>query len=410
MRASIRICLAIALVAVFAIAGGGSASGSPSAADHEGNLTGVACLSANDCWAIGLSKKRNGATATEALHWNGQSWNLAKTPDPAGLGRGGRENLLESVTCTSHQNCWAAGWYAGLHTSAKNLMLHWNGRAWKSVGVPHPGGHGQDALSGITCTSQRSCFAVGSYSPMGMVISNEVLRWNGRRWKTLRTPDPGRTKGFQGADTLIGVSCMSSTRCLALGSYRVRRSGTLNQVLRWNGRSWGYVPTPDASGAGNASENFLNSAACRTDGHCFAVGYYYQQSPVSWRNQVLQWEGSSWAETQVPDAAGSDQDKLAAVTCIGPVQCWAVGYVEERAYASVGDSNQVLRWEGRSWQEVGVPNPSGTGNGTGQALRGVACTSEDSCWAVGGYYDLTSGTDRTESLHWDGSSWVKVPS
>src|SRR5207253_591293 len=62
-------------------------------------------------------------------------------------------------------------------------------------------------------------------------------------------------------------------------------------------------------------------------------------------------------------------------------------------------------WDGTSWLIV----PSAMTNGTlYDELRAVTCASSSDCWAVGFYYN--GSDDQTLIEHWDGISWSIVSS
>jgi len=94
---------------------GSSAPGMPFAVD--GFLNGVAATSARNVWAVG----GNGAGRNLILHWDGTAWKRVPSPNPAG-----EESVLAGVAALSAANAWAVG----------SVILHWNGRAWKLV--PNP--------------------------------------------------------------------------------------------------------------------------------------------------------------------------------------------------------------------------------------------------------------------------------
>jgi hypothetical protein len=49
-------------------------------------------------------------------------------------------------------------------TSATKMLLeHWNGTSWAIVTTPDPTGAVDSNLSGVTCASNTSCKAVGTY-------------------------------------------------------------------------------------------------------------------------------------------------------------------------------------------------------------------------------------------------------
>src|SRR5690348_11034156 len=65
------------------------------------------------------------------------------------------------------------------------------------------------SLSGVTCTSDTSCFAVGT-RPVGSYERTLVKHWNGATWTVVPTPNP---PGKINAE-LIRVGCTSDTYCI----------------------------------------------------------------------------------------------------------------------------------------------------------------------------------------------------
>jgi hypothetical protein len=40
------------------------------------NLAGDSCVTAGNCWAVGVSETSTGAATAVIEHWNGKSWSL----------------------------------------------------------------------------------------------------------------------------------------------------------------------------------------------------------------------------------------------------------------------------------------------------------------------------------------------
>lgn len=77
---------------------------------------------------------------------------------------------------------------------ATALLRHPAGRTARPVvrsSVPAPGIASN--LYGVTCLSASRCWAVGAYATGAGAILNQALRWNGSKWSRVRTPDPGGT-------------------------------------------------------------------------------------------------------------------------------------------------------------------------------------------------------------------------
>lgn len=339
-----------------------------------------------------------------------------RTPSPATLA--GRPSIpqfgpsvLNRVSCPSSTSCWAVGSNeVQIAGPALDQVLRWNGRKWSGVPTPNPGGSASGAISelaGIGCVSPSMCWAVGSSSgPLGPTL-NQMLRWNGRKWSVVPTPDQGGTASGGDVSQLDGVSCPSAGSCWAVGDYHTGGT-TLNQVLHWNGRTWRLVTAPSPATAGGDT-NVLRDIRCTSLTSCWAVG----DSSNGKRdlNQILHWNGRAaggrgkWSQVATPDPGGTrsgDFSALSGVSCTAPASCWAVG-----DYGSSGRAgktlNQVLRWNGRKWTLATSPDPGGTRAGASSMLSDVTCTSSADCWAVGSYVaSVRTGAVLNQALHWNG--------
>jgi hypothetical protein len=120
----------------------------------------------------------------EALRFDGKKWSVMRTPD-----QGGKSSLendqLSGIACTAPSNCWAVGGFAGNSGGFLNQALRWNGKSWSLVRTPNPAGNtAHNQLMAIACASSKDCWAVGNQSPaMSTSASDEMLHWNGRKWK-----------------------------------------------------------------------------------------------------------------------------------------------------------------------------------------------------------------------------------
>jgi hypothetical protein len=147
----------------------------------------VAATAASNAWAVGSSIASNvSGYKTLILHWDGKTWKQVPSPSPGGSG-GGHASILQSVTAASAGNAWAAGWTAD--NGSKNMILRWNGKTWTQVPSPNPFCATCDSLYGVAATSASSAWAVGTVNSGGIVV---ILRWNGKAWKNFPSaPQPG---------------------------------------------------------------------------------------------------------------------------------------------------------------------------------------------------------------------------
>jgi hypothetical protein len=112
--------------------------------------------------------------------------------------------------------------------------------------------------------------------------------------------------------------------------------------------------------------------------------------------------GGVWR--MVPSPSPSDQGNyLTATTSLSADDVWAVG-AWYRPIATPGTLTE--HWNGSSWTVV--PSPNGT-QGYNE-LYGVDGVASNDVWAVG-YHNIAEwGSEKTMTLHWDGSAWTIVPS
>jgi hypothetical protein len=384
-------------------AAGSGITADPLAAAKTSYLSGVYCTARSNCWAVGLDANGSGPIRNQALHWNGTAWHKATVPDPGGTGAGDSSELA-SVRCTSAKECWAVGFYQKSSGPLLGEMLHWNGKKWYAMAVPQPAGTAktsQNQLTDVTCIAARNCWAAGFFGKSGSTILNLVLHWNGTKWTRVRVPEAGGTRK-QSGNELLGIRCPTTSRCLAVGSYSTGTGSgqPFNQVLTWNGRSWAARRLPNPGTGTPDYSNTLMSVGCGTKTSCWAVGSSRPTSVQHALNQVLHWNGRSWSRqlTSQPGGTGpAAQNELTGVTCISARNCWAVG-----SYGAFS-RNQAQHWNGKHWVLVHTPDPALPGTVPLDALFSVRCTDGANCWAVGA--QESPGIVSNEILHWNGKKW-----
>ena len=143
----------------------------PNPADsEEGQLNGVATISANDACAVGTANP----TGAQITHWNGKSWKQVSVPTlPSPYGK---VYALNAISASSASNVWAVGSGGNDET----IALHFNGKAWKRVRSPNPGAA---FLNGVVTTSSRNTWAVGTDGGSCSCAKALIEQWNGKSWK-----------------------------------------------------------------------------------------------------------------------------------------------------------------------------------------------------------------------------------
>ena len=199
-------------------------------------------------------------------------------------------------------------------------------------------------------------------------------------WRLVATENPDNT-----AESLNGVSCVTTKFCMAVGSVGESfigmppysepydqvygpgsqvYSGTLIEVF--GGTSWKVVRRPNPIEGGS-----LSSVSCTSVSFCAAVGNLDTGNGFS---EI--WNGSSWRLAAVP----LEDSTLSGVSCTSPNFC--------------ADSHGDI-WNGSSWRfTTSLAN-----------LFSVSCTSVSFCMAVGGDLGSFGPDGRSYAYEWNGSTW-----
>ena len=120
-----------------------------------------------------------GRTLVES--WNGTAWSVVPSPIIVP-----NESAFNGVFCLSAKSCVAVGNYSngtgsGSSTLSRTLVESWNGIAWSVVAGPSPS---VAFFYGVSCSSARSCKALGEYANNSGVVRALIESWNGTAWST----------------------------------------------------------------------------------------------------------------------------------------------------------------------------------------------------------------------------------
>jgi hypothetical protein len=242
---------------------------------------GVAASGPDNVWVFGASK---------TLRWNGHHWltipqpqqTLPGTPDPSG-----------DISVLGSADVWELG---GSNPFSRGTVIdHWNGRSWTTSVIKDLQG---EALS---ASSPRNVWVAGFRGSLSVTDGAvAILRWDKKRWQSVRMPH---------VDTEVISLAAVSTSGVWVGTEATVPPPARGKVLHYSGRGWSQsTPAPqDPSPHGGFA----------SDG---AYGVF--DGPYA------HWTGSSWISAMPnPDSPGyvyMNFDGLALTP--GTHQLWGVGY------------------------------------------------------------------------------------
>ena len=330
-------------------------------------LFGVSCTSTSFCVAVGRYIANSDNTPQTVIEtWDGSKWSLTLGVDASPS----EPNGLSGVSCTSTSFCVAVGAFSTgplANPTYQTLIETWNGITWSVTTSPDVSQADREGLSSISCASSSRCVAVGSYDNSAGTAQTLIETWNGSTWSITQSPDPSTSNDA----VLVSVSCYDANQCIAIGHYNV--PGVFQTLIEtWNGSTWSITQSPDPSTSQNA---VLIGVSCASISGCTAVGWYYNSAGIS-QTLIETWNGSTWSITQSPDTSASQLNALYTVSCSSSKSCVAAG-----DYESGGSQTLIESYDGVSWSITTSPNSS---SGIDSGLSGVTCASSSSCVAVGG--------------------------
>jgi hypothetical protein len=348
---------------------------------HGASLNSVSCKSASACMAVGqlIDFPGGNPRGTIAEIFDGATWRIVPTPNPAGAAGGA--SGLSGVSCTSPSACFAVGGaFEGNFSNplGGTLAERWDGTSWSIQPTPTSGNPGA-FLNAVSCTSPNACTAVGNNRDRQVMAE----RWDGTSWRIQPVPAPaGAPISF-----LTGVSCTSATACMAIG---VVLDGTATNSLgtvaeQWNGTSWTLQPSPSSQSPGYG----LGAVSCTSASACTAVGN------TDTGLLAERWNGTTWSEQSAVTPPGTEGtgDFFSGVSCPSASACTATGL----AFAPSGPSIVAERWDGTQWRVQPTPNIPAVFDMGGPA---VSCPILTSCTSLGGYRN--DGPAVTLAEQWNG--------
>jgi hypothetical protein len=274
------------------------------------------------------------------------SWGVQNESSP----RHNTWSLMNDASCTSDTFCMLVGQAGnskvvrhGIKFTSHDTAYTWSGSGGLTKLNPPVPAHSKYAeFGGLSCASSTSCLAVGNYYNSHGKWRTFAASWTSGSWHLLSTPD---VKGEK-FTTFEGVSCPSATQCIAVGE--AYRPGSRAFAELWNGATWtlSKLPKTDAG---------VYGVSCPTATDCEAAGFHGNAGLIE------AWNGTSWSVQPTPATSGKTHgDVLYDVSCVTgePNECVAVGgrfnpavRVSSRTYRNLAEV-----WDGANWQLQSTPN------------------------------------------------------
>ncbi len=321
---------------------------------------GVSCAARSSCVAVG-TYELDGREVPMADTWDAGQWTLEALPFPA---QTGEQVALTGISCASPTACLGVGYEkntVGVRVPVADRLSEAGG--WSASAVPLPSGAAEAGLEGVSCASSSECIAVGlSESAAGAERPYAAL-WSNGSWSVQAVRIP------EGANSVLeGVSCPSAGTCVAAGFSEAPAGVKTALAESWNGATWSLASPKAPSGV---TSSVLSAVSCPSPGTCTAVGGYTTSRGSS--SLAEHWNGTAWSAQTTANTGF--QEELLGVSCPTSDECTAVGNYAPGAHSVA----MVQTWNGAGWSA----QPSNVDEAQASELHAVSCATGATCAAAG---------------------------
>jgi len=337
------------------------------------------------CEAIGIWLNGSYLSGLTEFSNGKQGWGQpAVVPVPPRANQALFENEVSCATVTSElPDCLFVGDHYNYNQNPAQLAEWGTANGFQVVDWRNPKGATTSGLEDVSCPSARFCVTTG-YAGTPRKYRATWFTWNGTRLAAKTIPEPARSHDSE----LGALSCPSTTKCIALGSYLTSAGKSRAYAEVWASGKWRIESFPNVAGK---QATLAQSISCPASSECVAAGEVSRSS--SSRAFGAVWNGSKWRLTVLP--AGSDAS-LYGVSCPTTTRCFASGLT--------GRAALLESWNGSSWRKMTAARTPAPRNA--DSLQHVSCVSPTHCVAVGYRYNpKKTDSDLTLVEVWNGSSW-----
>jgi hypothetical protein len=266
-------------------------------------------------------------------------WTPVKWTNPAGA----KWSVLDDVKCVGASFCMAIGTFSKTSGGGRALAEQWNGHSWRRLATPNPAGAHLSDLSALYCQSATDCQAVGVGRNSAGHLFSFGEHWDGTGWTLGKIPNVhGRN------NVLNDVACFASGDCIAVGNTSTSASQR-PLVISLHAGVWNIARTPSLPRSAA-----LNGVSCPTSTFCVAAGF-------AGRDPLAEiWNGVKWALFTVahtPTRALRHNDSLQHVICVSITHCEAAGFTYNAARPRIGNHTLIEEWNGKGWRIQASVNP-----------------------------------------------------
>ena len=343
----------------------------------------LAVAGTGDVYASGSFSQAGGVAVNHVAKWNGTTWSALGT----GVANGANVRAVFAMAVAGNGDV-----YVGSHINqgGNNNVAKWNGTAWSSLSTGVANGLNGD-IDVLAVAVNGDVYAGGIFTQASGTAANNVAKWNGSTWSSLRT---GAANGVNGD---INALAIAGNGDVYVGGFFTHAGGVAAySVAKWNGTTWSALGTGVTNGTSVAHGVYAGKVfalAVAGNGDVYVGGAFNRAGGVA-AYSVAKWNGTAWS------ALSTGAYYVHALAVDGSGNVYAGG-----RFTLAGDiaANYVAKWDGTVWSALGT----GTANGVNGYVHSLAVAGNGDVYA-GGEFDQAGGIAARSVAKWNGTAWSSL--
>jgi hypothetical protein len=341
------------------------------------------------------------------------------------MGSGSPLGVYKLVANTNGE-VFAVGDFTADAGPAANQIAKWNGTMWETLGNER---FNFEQLVDIALYGSNTIYTTRlNFENSNYLYGNRIYKWDGFSWSGL-----GEGVGdYWTSSVQIKTLAWYNSKLITGGNFSTAGDKYIKSLAQLNPSGWS-----DVGGNSVTPNNFINKLLVHNN-KLYAAGYFTNMGGTN-ANNIAVWDGSSWSNL------GSGVDNFIEtihfigddIYVTGPFfiagGSTAIGYAKwngnnwqalanggsyANAMTNIGNDlyvggqftsinagtvsvNNLARWDGSSWSDVG----GGVSQGTNFSTGVFALASRGNELIVGGNFTLAGSTPANNIAIWNGLQW-----
>jgi trimeric autotransporter adhesin len=299
----------------------------PTALSGNGDLPVYASVvDGNNLYLAGDFLYAGGLMVNHIVKWDGSQWST--------LGTG----MNDRITALTFYNgtLYAGGWFTTAGGIPANHIAKWNGSQWAALGSGITGLDWWTTVNAIAIIG-NDLYAGGDFDHAGGIAVSNLAKWNGSQWSEVY----GGVEGVVNTLAVLGTDLYVGGEFGYAGPYP---SGTYAAcIARYDGSQW----YPLGSGM---DDYVLTITFHGTD--LYAGGFFTTSGGIT-TNYIAKWDGSQWSSLNSTMFGPADETSVHSIAFIGN-DLYAGGSYSISGPPYPYDLQNIAKWNGTAWSEVGI--------------------------------------------------------